>query len=41
VDPSTARYASEYAGVTYCFCSAACQQAFDQNPERYARRQAA
>jgi Cu+-exporting ATPase len=41
VDPVETPYFSDHQGQTYYFCSAACKQRFDQNPERYARRYAA
>ena len=41
VDPVQTRYTSEFEGETFHFCSAACQERFEQEPERYARRQAA
>ncbi len=36
VDPEQAAIQSSYEGKTYFFCSAACKERFDQNPERYA-----
>lgn len=41
VDPVENPYFSDHQGQTYYFCSAACKQRFDQNPERYTRRYAA
>lgn len=32
---------SEYQGRTFYFCSTDCKQQFDQNPQRYASKQAA
>jgi Cu+-exporting ATPase len=29
---------SEYRGVTWAFCSAACREEFDRNPDRYVPR---
>lgn len=29
---------SEYKGVTYYFCSAACKTVFERNPEKYASK---
>jgi P-type Cu+ transporter len=29
---------TDYKGKTYYFCSAACQAAFDKNPEKYAAK---
>jgi P-type Cu+ transporter len=31
---------SVYKGTTYYFCSEGCQEAFDRNPDEYARPQA-
>ncbi len=31
---------SEYQGRTYSFCSPGCERQFDQEPERYAAKQA-
>ncbi len=31
---------SEHKGETFYFCSPACKQKFDQNPEQYARKSA-
>ena len=30
-----AQYVSDYAGEKYYFCSAGCQQAFEENPAKY------
>ena len=30
-----AQYVSEYAGEKYYFCSAGCQEAFEEHPEKY------
>jgi YHS domain-containing protein len=35
VDTETARFTSEYEGVTYYFCSPGCKRAFDKNPTQY------
>ena len=35
VAPEQAAGTSEYQGSTYSFCSAACKQRFDEQPERY------
>jgi YHS domain-containing protein len=35
LEQSEAVARSEYDGTTYYFCSDACKQAFDQDPERY------
>ena len=40
VNPKRAAEQSEYHGAAYTFCSAACKQQFDQNPEQYLRQQA-
>ena len=37
VDPALSQYVSEFEGATYYFCSAACQERFEQDPKRYAR----
>jgi Cu+-exporting ATPase len=36
VDPATTSLKSEFQGHTYYFCSLACKQAFDANPQEYA-----
>ena len=41
VDATLTQYVSEFEGQTYYFCSAACQERFDQDPVRYARSRAA
>lgn len=35
VDPTTAKYTSEYEGQTYVFCSLMCQKAFEDDPRHY------
>ena len=35
VNPASAEAQSEYSGLTYYFCSAACKDAFDREPDRY------
>jgi xanthine dehydrogenase accessory factor len=35
VDIDTAKYTSEYEGVTYYFCCAGCKQTFEKNPSSY------
>src|SRR5256885_9267671 len=35
VDPATARYRTEHAGKTYCFCGARCLERFSTAPERF------
>ncbi|NOY56394.1 MAG: YHS domain-containing protein [Actinobacteria bacterium] len=35
VEESTARWASEYEGETYCFCAPGCRHVFDESPEQY------
>lgn len=35
VDPATAQFKSDYAGVTYYFCAAACKRSFDKDPVAY------
>ena len=40
VDAATP-YQSEYNGQTYYFCSAACQEQFEQHPERFSVGRAA
>ena len=30
-----AQYVSDYAGEKYYFCSAGCQEAFEEHPEKY------
>ncbi|MFB0543280.1 MAG: YHS domain-containing protein [Candidatus Bathyarchaeia archaeon] len=39
VDEKTAKFKSEYKGKTYYFCAAMCKQRFDQNPERFLKKQ--
>lgn len=36
LESSKAKFATEYKGQKYYFCSADCQAKFEQNPERYA-----
>lgn len=38
VDPGTAPARTEYAGDTYYFCSEACKEKFEVDPERYVAR---
>ena len=40
VDPEDAAGRSEYGGRTYYFCSVACKQSFDENPEAYLKSEA-
>ena len=35
VDPTSSKYASEYRGQTYAFCSLMCKKAFEDAPLRY------
>ncbi len=35
VDPEETEWRVVYHGETYYFCSLACQEAFEQEPERY------
>ena len=35
VDPKTAPAKSEYLGKTYYFCSLACKQDFERDPEEF------
>jgi len=35
LDERTVKFKSEYKGETYYFCSLACKQKFDDNPEKY------
>ena len=35
VKPESATARCEHGGQTYLFCSAACKQAFEKNPEQY------
>jgi YHS domain-containing protein len=36
VSPVKTRWRSEYEGQVFYFCSKACKEAFDRDPERYA-----
>ena len=38
IEESEAAGSSEYQGTTYYFCSAACQDKFEQNPEDYVNK---
>ena len=38
VDEKSADQTSLYKGTTYYFCSAGCKKAFDENPEKYAKK---
>lgn len=40
VDEKTAAGKSVYKGQTYYFCAPGCKQAFDRDPEKYARQAA-
>ena len=35
VNPESAEAQAEYCGLTFYFCSAACKDAFEQDPDRY------
>lgn len=35
-----AQYVSDYAGEKYYFCSAGCQEAFEENPAKYVENNA-
>jgi len=37
VDENTAKWTSKYKGKVYYFCAERCKQAFDKNPDRFAR----
>jgi YHS domain-containing protein len=37
VSENQAKYTSEYNGVKFYFCSAACKQQFDKTPAKYAK----
>jgi YHS domain-containing protein len=41
IDPKTAAATSEYKGQTYYFCGRGCKVAFDKDPEKYIKGQAA
>lgn len=41
VDPEEAAATAEYRGQTYYFCSVACQEQFEQNPEQFASQETA
>ena len=41
IDRESAAGQSEYDGRTYYFCSTACKEQFDQNPEQFAKREVA
>lgn len=38
VDPKTTKHRSEYRGRAYFFCSLLCLKAFEDDPERYLKR---
>ena len=38
VDEKKAAAKSEYMGKTYYFCAPGCKKAFDENPEKYLRK---
>ncbi len=40
IDEKNAAGKSEHQGQTFYFCSPACKQKFDQNPEQYAKKTA-
>ena len=35
VNPESAEAQSDYGGITFYFCSVACKEKFDRDPERY------
>jgi YHS domain-containing protein len=35
VDEESTEFTSEYDGITYFFCSNACKEEFESDPERY------
>lgn len=35
VDEQTAKWTTEYNGVTYYFCAPGCKASFEQDPEKY------
>lgn len=37
VAENDAKYTSTYEGKNFYFCSAACKQQFDKNPQKYAK----
>jgi Cu+-exporting ATPase len=41
VDSQQAAGSSNYQGQTFYFCSQACKERFDKNPQQYVRTQAA
>lgn len=40
IEETKAAAKREFGGQTFYFCSPACQQKFDQNPEQYAKKTA-
>jgi Cu+-exporting ATPase len=40
IDEKKAAGKSDYQGQTYYFCSTACKNEFDRNPEQYAEKRA-
>lgn len=41
IDEQRAAGKSDYQGKTFYFCSQGCKQKFDENPQDYAKQQAA
>ena len=39
VDERSAKWTSEYGGKKYYFCAPGCKKAFDENPEKYIKKQ--
>ena len=39
VDEKTAKFKSEYKEKTYYFCAPGCKKEFDNNPEKYIRKE--
>ena len=39
VGEKTAKFKSEYKGKTYYFCAPGCRKEFDDNPEKYIRKE--
>jgi YHS domain-containing protein len=35
VDEETAKFKTDYKGITYYFCAPGCKKAFEESPEEY------
>jgi YHS domain-containing protein len=38
VDEKTAKFKTDYKGITYYFCAPGCKKAFEKEPEKYLKK---